>query len=47
MEDRIAIRFPADAADPRLRRLALDVDPGWVPWLGLAIRYHFRDDAVS
>ncbi|WP_372617585.1 hypothetical protein [Falsiroseomonas sp.] len=45
-EDRIAVRFPADAADARLRRLALDVDPGWVPWLGLAIRYHFRDDAV-
>jgi hypothetical protein len=45
-EDRIGIRFPADAADPRLRRLALDVDPGWLPWLGLAIRYHFRDDAL-
>ena len=45
-EDRIAVRFPADAADLRLRRLALDVDPGWVPWLGLAIAYHFRDDPL-
>jgi hypothetical protein len=42
-EDRLALRFPADAADLHLRRLALDADPGWVPWLGLAIRYEFRD----
>jgi hypothetical protein len=42
-EDSLVARFRADAADLHLRRLALDVDPGWVPWLGLAIRYHFRD----
>lgn len=43
VEDHLALRFPADAADLNLRRLALDADPGWVPWLGLAIRYEFRD----
>jgi hypothetical protein len=42
-EDSLVVRFAADAADLRLRRLALDVDPGWVPWLGCAVRYHFRD----
>jgi hypothetical protein len=47
VEDRLTLRFPADAADLRLRRLALDADPGWVPWLGLAIRYDFRDYPAS
>jgi hypothetical protein len=42
-DDSLVIRFAADAADLRLRRQALDVDPGWVPWLGCAVRYHFRD----
>jgi hypothetical protein len=39
----LLVRFPLDAADIRLRRLALDSDPGWVPWLGLSVRYHYRD----
>jgi hypothetical protein len=39
----LLVRFPLGAADVRLRRLALDSDPGWVPWLGLAVRYQFRD----
>ncbi len=37
------IRFPPAAADIRLRRRALDRDPGWVDWLGLSVRYRFRD----
>jgi hypothetical protein len=32
---------PGDA-DIRLRRAALDVDPGWVPWLGRVIAFHFN-----
>jgi hypothetical protein len=43
----VAVRFRVEAAELRLRRLALDVDPGWVPFLGLAIRYHYRDTAVA
>jgi hypothetical protein len=43
----LQVRFPLDAADMRLRRLALDVDPGWVPWLGLSVRYHYRDTALA
>ena len=37
--------FRASEADVRIRRAALDLDPGWVPWLGRAISYHFnRED---
>jgi hypothetical protein len=35
------ISFPIDAADIRLRRVALDVDPGWVPWLGRVVQFHY------
>lgn len=36
--------FDLAAADVRLRRLALDVDPGWVPWIGRVVRFHYGDD---
>jgi len=45
--DRILVRFPIDAADIRLRRHALDIDPGWTPWLGLSVRYVYRDEPLE
>jgi hypothetical protein len=33
-------------ADVRIRRLGLDIDPGWLPWFGrfgLVVRFHYRD----
>jgi hypothetical protein len=30
--------------DVRIRRAALDTDPGWVPWLGRAIAFHYTLD---
>ncbi|HET9638542.1 MAG TPA: hypothetical protein VFP12_04975 [Allosphingosinicella sp.] len=38
----LVVRFPLEAADIRLRRRALDVDPGWVDWLGLSVRYRYE-----
>lgn len=40
-EDSLTVHFPLEAADIRLRRRALDVDPGWVDWLGLSVRYRY------
>jgi hypothetical protein len=40
--------FDLEAADIRVRRAGLDLDPGWVPWLGRVVRYHYLhrgDDA--
>lgn len=31
--------------DVRLRRAALDTDPGWVPWLGRVVAFHYTLDA--
>jgi hypothetical protein len=39
----IDICFNLDQADIRLRRNALDVDPGWVPWMDRVIRFHYGD----
>lgn len=39
----VTVRFNPHDADIRMRRFALDLDPGWVPWLGLAVRYEYCD----
>ncbi len=33
--------FAHDQADIRLRRAGLDLDPGWVPWLGRVVGFHY------
>jgi len=35
------IFFHHDQADIRIRRAGLDLDPGWVPWLGLVVLFHY------
>ncbi len=35
--------FDLAQTDLRLRRLALDCDPGWVPWLGRVVRFHYLE----
>ena len=39
----VDVTFAPGQADLDLRRAGLDLDPGWVPWLGLVIRYHYSD----
>lgn len=42
-DERLVIRFDPESVDLRLRRRALDVDPGWTDWLGLSIRYRYAE----
>ena len=35
------VTLSMDTLDLRLRRLGLDLDPGWLPWLGLVVRFHY------
>jgi len=40
------VTLPYEGADIRIRRIGLDIDPGWLPWLGLhgkVVRFHYRD----
>ncbi len=38
---RLDLTFDLDSADLQIRSAALDVDPGWVPWFGRVVRYHY------
>jgi hypothetical protein len=35
--------FRLNAADVRVRRAGLDIDPGWVPWFGRVVTFHYED----
>jgi hypothetical protein len=35
----VELRLPLDAVSPDLRRAGLDLDPGWLPWLGAVVRF--------
>ena len=37
----LEVLFGLDQADLRVRRLGLDVDPGWLPWLERVVVFHF------
>ena len=32
-----------DSVDIRIRRIGLDLDPGWLPWFGRVVRFHYVD----
>jgi hypothetical protein len=38
----IDIVLPLDRLDIRVRRAGLDADPGWVPWLGRVVTFHYE-----
>ena len=38
----IDVLLDLEQADIRIRRAGLDIDPGWVPWLGRVVLYHYR-----
>jgi hypothetical protein len=40
----IDVLFRPSDADIRIRCAALDIDPGWIPWLGRVIAFHFTRD---
>lgn len=37
----IDVVYPLDEVALQLRRLGLDADPGWVPWFGHIVAFHF------
>ncbi|RZL11913.1 MAG: hypothetical protein EOP40_00845 [Rubrivivax sp.] len=39
----IELHLRLDQADTRIRRLGLDVDPGYLPWLGCVVRIRYDD----
>jgi hypothetical protein len=39
----VDLAFELADVDIRIRRAGLDIDPGWVPWLGRVVTFHYRD----
>ena len=40
------VTLPFSQVDIRIRRIGLDIDPGWLPWFGAygrVVRFHYRD----
>jgi hypothetical protein len=37
------VTLPMDSVDIRIRRVGLDIDPGWIPWFGRVVRFHYRN----
>ncbi len=35
------VSLPLEEADVRIRRIGLDLDPGWLPWFGRVVRFHY------
>jgi hypothetical protein len=35
------VSLPLDKADVRVRLIGLDLDPGWLPWFGRVVRFHY------
>ncbi len=40
-ETHLDVFFSLRDLDIRIRRAGLDVDPGWVPWLGRVVQFHY------
>lgn len=38
----VEVWMPLSRVDLRIRRAGLDLDPGWVPWLGRVIRFYYE-----
>jgi hypothetical protein len=38
----IELVLPLDSVDTSIRRLGLDLDPGWLPWLGCVVRIRYE-----
>lgn len=40
----VDVFFTHRQADVRVRRAGLDLDPGWVPWLGRVVSFHYVEE---
>jgi hypothetical protein len=41
----VDVVLPLRDLDLRVRRAGLDADPGWVPWLGRVVTFHYEGQA--
>jgi hypothetical protein len=39
--------YPLGAVRLEIRRAGLDIDPGWLPWLGQVVHFHYREPLAT
>jgi len=42
----LEIDLSLSSVELAIRATGLDIDPGWVPWLGRVIAFGYRDDVM-
>ena len=43
----IDVTLPMSAVDVRIRRAGLDLDPGYLPWFGRVVHFHYHVEGVA
>ena len=43
----IDVTLPMSAVDLRIRRAGLDIDPGYLPWFGRVVHFHYHVEGVA
>lgn len=41
------IHYPLHSVDLEVRRVALDINPGWLPWLGHVVNFHYHAELAT
>lgn len=41
------IHYPLHGVDLEVRRVGLDINPGWLPWLGQVVNFHYHAELTS
>ncbi len=41
------ILFDTSQLDIRIRKAGLDINPGWVSWLGMVVQFHYQQKEQS
>jgi hypothetical protein len=39
----VDVFYALDSVNPDVRRAGLDIDPGWLPWLGKVVKFHYGE----
>jgi hypothetical protein len=42
----IDITMPMSSVDLQIRRAGLDIDPGYVPWFGRVVHFHYHAERL-
>lgn len=45
-QSHLDIHYPIDKVDVEVRRVGLDLNPGWLPWFGQVVTFHYQSELI-